>query len=120
MWAFQIICHTELAKLSLFLRESDGYSISGVGEAQEECNARLSALATKICQCMEYFLQDEMMLFGPAAAMFPLTTAYNVLTGNAEGNKEQIRRCWKFFDRIRDRGFLSAPAGSTKCKKAYF
>ena len=120
MWAFQIICLTELAKLSLFLRDCDGYSISRAEEAWEEYDARLFGLATRICQCIEYLLQDEMMLYGPAAAIFPLKTAYNVLIRNIEGNKEQIKRCWRFFDRICDRGFLSASVGATNHMEACF
>jgi hypothetical protein len=120
MWAFQIICLTELAKLSLVLRDCDGYGISRAGEAREEHEGRLHALATRICQCMEYLLQDEMMLYGPAAAMFPLKTAYNVLIRDMEGNIEQIKRCWRFFDRICDRGFLSASVSATKHTKVCF
>ena len=114
MWAFQIICLTELAKASLFLPNDHGSSISGVGEMDIKHKKRISALATKICQCMEYLLQDEMRLYGPAAALFTLKTAYGVLIGDMEGNKEQIKRCWMFFDRIRDRGYLSATVHTTK------
>ncbi|KFY50094.1 hypothetical protein V495_00349 [Pseudogymnoascus sp. VKM F-4514 (FW-929)] len=114
MWAFKIICFTELAKLSLLLPNCDGHSISRVGDAWEEHKARLSTLATRICQSMEYLLQDEMLLYGPAAAMWPLGIAYNVLVRDMEGNKEQIKRYWEFLDRIRDRGFLSASVGTTE------
>ena len=114
MWAFQIICCTELAKLSLFLRNDHGCRTSGVGEVGKEHNTRISALATRICQCMEYLLRDETRLYGPAAALFTLTTAYGVLIGDMEGNKEQIKRCRRFFDRIRDRGYLSATVDTTK------
>ncbi|KAG4443492.1 hypothetical protein IFR05_001062 [Cadophora sp. M221] len=108
MWAFKIICYTELAKLNLLLPNCDDQSISRAGEVYEEHSARLSALATKICQSMEYLLQDKMLLYGPAAAMWPLGIAYDVLVGDIEGNKEQIKRYLEFVGRIRDRGFLSA------------
>ena len=69
------------------------------------------ALATKICQSMEFMLQDEMLLYGPAAAMWPLATAYTVLIQDVDGNKEEIERYWGFMRRIRERGFLSAGVG---------
>lgn len=58
-------------------------------------------------------LQDEMLLYGPAAAMWPLATAYSVLTQDLEvdGNGDQIVRCRYLLGRIRERGFLSAPFG---------
>ena len=56
-------------------------------------------------------LQDEMLLYGPAAAMWPLATAYSVLTQDVDGNREQLARCRYLLGRIRERGFLSAPFG---------
>ncbi|ESZ95785.1 hypothetical protein SBOR_3802 [Sclerotinia borealis F-4128] len=112
MWDFQIICRTEIAELSSFVRDCNGYGIARVGKAREEHDPRLLALATRIYQCMEYLLQDEMMLYGPAAAIFPLKTAYNVLIRDMDGNKEQIKRCWKYFDRVCGKGFLSASVGT--------
>lgn len=108
MWAFQIICLTELEKLTSFLRDCNGSrTFEAVGSEQGSI-IRATAFATKICQCMEYLLQDEMKLYGPASAIFPLKTAYNVLVGDKQGNKDQIDRCRKYRDRIRERGFLSA------------
>lgn len=69
---------------------------------------------------MEYLLQDEMLLFGPAAAIFPITTAYDVLIGDMGGNGEQIKHYRKFFERIRERGFLSASADITNSPGADF
>jgi hypothetical protein len=40
---------------------------------------RLDALglSTKICQSMEYIMQDEMKSYGPASTLFPFKTAYD-------------------------------------------
>ncbi|KAH9208656.1 hypothetical protein DL95DRAFT_311499, partial [Leptodontidium sp. 2 PMI_412] len=114
MWAFQIVCFTELAKLSKLFPHCfcDGRSDLEISEAWEEHNTRLYGLATNICQSMEYLLQDEMLLYGPAAAMWPLATAYTVLIEDVEGNKEQIKLYWDFLSRIRNRGFLSVPVST--------
>ncbi|PVH73551.1 hypothetical protein DL98DRAFT_607025 [Cadophora sp. DSE1049] len=118
VWAFQIICFTELAKLNKLSPSSDDISCSGPGAQAvwEEHKTRLSALATKICQSMEYMLQDEMLLYGPAAAMWPLAAAYSVLAADVEGNREEIERYWAFLSRIRERGFLSAPVSTMETR----
>ncbi|KAH7394696.1 hypothetical protein BKA66DRAFT_455546 [Pyrenochaeta sp. MPI-SDFR-AT-0127] len=105
MWAFQIMCLTELEKLTPYSSDHD-YACKA-GEAQKGIDARISVFAARICQCMKYLLQDEMKLFGPASALFPLKIAYDVLDRDRERNKEQIERCWRLFDQIRDRGYLS-------------
>lgn len=105
MWAFQIVCLVELEKLVPYLPGER--AVSTPGEDHEGSDTDTFSLATKICQCMEYLLQDELKLFGPAAALFPLNIAYEVLSKDREGNKEQIDRCWQFFDKIRNRGISS-------------
>ncbi|KAH7083513.1 hypothetical protein BKA63DRAFT_530273 [Paraphoma chrysanthemicola] len=105
LWAFQIICLTELEKLNPYLSDHD--FARKEGEAQKEIDARRSVFAARICQCMKYLLQDEMKLFGPASALFPLKIAYDELDRDRERNKQQIERCSRYFDQIRDRGYLS-------------
>lgn len=105
MWGFQIICLTEMEKLSPYLSDLD--DACKAGEDEKGNDARMSVFAIKICQCMKYLLQDEMKLFGPAAALFPLKIAYEVLNRDRERNQAQIERCWRVFDQIRGRGYLS-------------
>ncbi|KAH7345807.1 hypothetical protein BKA66DRAFT_434053 [Pyrenochaeta sp. MPI-SDFR-AT-0127] len=105
MWAFEIICLTEMEKLRPYLSDRD-YACKA-GDTHKRNDANLYMLAARICQCIKYLLQDEMKLFGPASALFPLKIAHDVLDRDKEGNREQIERCWRFFEQIRDRGYLS-------------
>jgi len=136
VWAFQIICLAELSKLNKRFPSGeacDDYNCNLNNPTTTE-NASLEkqhkhkhkpkippstpalALATKICQSMEYMLQDEMLLYGPAAAMWPLATAYTVSIQDGDGNKEETERCWGFMGRIRERGFLSVGVGGLEVR----
>ncbi|CBY02475.1 predicted protein [Plenodomus lingam JN3] len=106
MWAFEIVSLVELDKLTPYLPgEKD--VVSTPDQDEEPPFARITTLASKICQCMEYLLQEDLKLFGPAAALFPLNIAYEVLSKDEEGNKQLIARCWQYFDLIRHRGISS-------------
>ncbi|KAF2846697.1 hypothetical protein T440DRAFT_501575, partial [Plenodomus tracheiphilus IPT5] len=101
MWAFQIICLLERGKLVPYLPDGDA------GRDESRIFDNLSSFASNICQCMEYLLQDDLQLFGPASAVFPLNIAYEVLNKDKELHKQQIERCCVVFDQIRGRGISS-------------
>lgn len=109
--SFEIICLTEMEKVDLFLADH-GSTFTRVGGQILEIKYTDKAvweLAGKICQGVEYFLQEEMKLFGPASAVFPLRIAHDVLSRDCHGNQGDIRRCQGLIDRIRQRGISAIP-----------
>ncbi|ORY18200.1 hypothetical protein BCR34DRAFT_504920 [Clohesyomyces aquaticus] len=109
VWAFKIICFTELETLNAFRLKVDGKQKYGMSGANKKNQESAMNLANKICQSMGYLLQDEMKLYGPLSAVFPLKTAYAVLSKAGEGNEDNIMRCRIAFDQIHHKGFPSAP-----------
>ncbi|KAJ6027700.1 hypothetical protein N7499_001158 [Penicillium canescens] len=110
LWAFRIICATELGRLvSLFplthLQDSTTCNYFSSRDIQEhnECLARL------ICFCMEYLVQDDFKLFGPTSAMLPLQTAYKVLITNEQKNILHVIYVKELVQWLVEKGIRSAP-----------
>ena len=109
--SFEIICLVEIEKVEVFLADN-GSTLRLTADATVEIDysdEKLWELADKICESVEYFLQDEMRLFGPASAIFPLRVAYKVLSKDFEGNQDRIRRCQGLIGRVRERGISAIP-----------
>jgi hypothetical protein len=110
LWTFQIICLTELGKLrarrsdacGLLSRES---SLSS-GIMNEDY---IFELSTKICQSMEYQLQDEMKLYGPASIIFPLRIARATFDSDLAHHQEEIAWCDGFVNQLRNKGIHLTP-----------
>lgn len=109
--SFEIVCLTEIEKVDSFLANHGSNFTSAAGQTQEVNYSDRKAweLADKVCQSIEYFLQEGMRLFGPASAVFPLRIAYYVLSRDSEGNQEGVRRCQGFIARIRRMGISAIP-----------
>lgn len=109
--SFEIICLKEMEKVDLFLDDHGSPFRSAAGQTLGigYSDRKAWELADKICQSVEYFLQEEMRLFGPASAVFPLRIAYDVLSRDSQGNQEDIRRCQVLIDRIRQTGISAIP-----------
>lgn len=109
--SFEIICLEEMEKVDLFLDDHGSPFRSAAGQTPGigYSDRKAWELADKICQSVEYFLQEEMRLFGPASAVFPLRIAYDVLSRDSQGNQEDIRRCQVLIDRIRQTGISAIP-----------
>lgn len=106
-WVLDIIYLTEMEKVDLFLADR---GCAEAGQALEEnYYTQACELANNICHSVEYFLQEEMRLFGPASAIFPLRIAYNVLSRDCQGNQENIKRCQGLIVRIRQKGLSTIP-----------
>lgn len=113
LWAFRIICSSELERLAHHLPCFD--------LAQEDIPLSKSlnlkhihtykaALAKQICLSMEYLLRDEMGLFGPASTYFPLQVAYETFL-ETEGimQKEGVEFVEGVVLRLVQKGLRSAP-----------
>lgn len=114
--SFEIFCLTEMKKVEVFLA---GHGSTWRSTAAQAVNIdysgeKLCVIAHKICQNVEYFLQDEMKLFGPASAVFPLQSAYGVFSRDRERNREGIKRCQALIGLIREKGISAVPSFPTR------
>lgn len=125
--SFETICLTEIEKVEMLLADYGRTVRLAADETLEiDCsdrNARpqggIHADRVHLCACdivrgVEHFLQDEMRLFGPASAVFPLRVAYEVLSKDYEGNRDNIKRCQRLISRIRERGISAIPHFSAR------
>ncbi|PGG99298.1 hypothetical protein AJ79_08565 [Helicocarpus griseus UAMH5409] len=72
LWAFQIVCLLELERLEAVLSHvspSPTFSDRVQFRYDQEKVLKISSL---ICSSMDYLIQNEMGLFGPASTFFPL------------------------------------------------
>lgn len=109
--SFDIICLTEMGKIDLFLAGHGINLRSAAGQTLEidDTDRKAWELASKICQSVEYFLQEDMRLFGPASAVFPLRIAYDVLSRDSQGSQGILRRCQGLIGQIRKTGISAVP-----------
>ncbi|RAK79946.1 uncharacterized protein BO72DRAFT_493782 [Aspergillus fijiensis CBS 313.89] len=80
LWTFKIICMTELRELAEFSAPrhiEDEICFRDLSPAS--LKHQIIELAVLICQSMEYCIQDEMALYGPASAIYPLRIAHKIL-----------------------------------------
>lgn len=110
LWAFCIVCLTEIDKLSLLFPalalETPAFSSKfELGYIKNQT----VALSKQICMSMEYLMQDEMKLFGPASTFFPLQVAYQTFHMEEEGQRENIVYIEQAVDRLAKKGLQSAP-----------
>lgn len=113
LWAFQIICLTEIERLVTV--SSQHCTIQPILEERvgpnfKENQERITALARRIYLSMNYQLQDEMELYGPASSFFPLRVAYQAFAKNPSERLGDITCIKEIVERLTMKGLLSAPA----------
>lgn len=101
---------TELEKLALLFP----WLILGEMSLTNQCHLHhiqdhTLALSDQICSSMEYLLQDEMKLFGPASTFVPLKTVYHKFKMDGSRQMNIVARCEAIVKRLVDKGLLSAP-----------
>ncbi|KAJ5929978.1 hypothetical protein N7466_005471 [Penicillium verhagenii] len=105
LWALQIVCMTEIKRFETRISQNSK-SDQGLGEI----DTLILALARQIYSSMDYLLQDEMELFGPASAFFPLRVAFQTFEVDQSGYKEDIACIETIVKRLHRKGLLSARA----------
>ena len=101
IWAFQIICILELSHLASVHTSTSWTLPKGPKTIQ--------AASRKICLSMNYLLQDEMKLFGPASAMLPLQTAYKVFSEDKCKYTCELKYLEGIVDCLVKKGLKSTP-----------
>lgn len=109
IWTFRIICMTELEKLALLFPWLilGGMSLTNQYHLHHVQGYTL-ALSNQICSSMEYLMQDEMKLFGPASTFSPLKTVYHKFKAD-ESQQMIIARCQAIVNQLVAKGLQSAP-----------
>ncbi|KAK2755517.1 hypothetical protein FQN54_006457 [Arachnomyces sp. PD_36] len=110
LWTFRILCVAELDKIvtrfpCLVFEDSilsDYFQPTLILEEKVK-------LSRKICSSMEYLMQDEMKLFGPASTFFPLQTAYQIFTRNEFQQRDDRFRIESIVARLVEKGLRLAP-----------
>ncbi|KAL4781988.1 hypothetical protein BJX76DRAFT_333897 [Aspergillus varians] len=105
LWAFSIICRSELENLiDRFPNIACQFSIP-----RNDFNAEMPVLAEKICSSMEYLLQDEMRLFGPASTFLPLRFAHQAFNRDKVRQNENLQWIRELVARLVAKGLRSTP-----------
>lgn len=111
LWAFRIICFFELERLAHHFHAFDKTQDIPLLRPLnfKHVHTYKVALAKQICLSMDYLLQDEMGLFGPASTYFPLQVAYQTFLENEGMRKDEIGFLEGVVLRLVQKGLRSAP-----------
>ncbi len=97
----QILCQDNIRQLETRYPEL----ASDEEFAGKSCDEDSVALAVKICQSIEYLMQEEMRLFGPSSVILPLRVAYDTFRSGGSLTSEKLRWCQRIIARILGKGF---------------
>ncbi|PYH64411.1 uncharacterized protein BO88DRAFT_429748 [Aspergillus vadensis CBS 113365] len=110
IWAFRIICLCEMERLSSSLPQPSFEYLRILKEQHiESVQISSETLMRRICESMEYLLQDEMKLFGPASTILPLQVAYAVATMNGTQHNVELGILKRIVERLVLKGLQSFP-----------
>ena len=104
-WSARVICLLEIDKL---LQRLPKHTIIRK-ELPLDIPADGNRLVSLICASMEYLLQDEMKLFGPASAIFPAQIAHAWFKRHRARDKGGLDLLRAIVIRLVHKGLLSAP-----------
>ncbi|GAT31327.1 C6 finger domain protein [Aspergillus luchuensis] len=110
IWAFRIICLCEMERLASSLPQPSFEYLRILKEQHiESVQISSETLMRQICESMEYLLQGEMKLFGPASTILPLQVAYAVATMNGNQHNAQLPTLKRIVERLVLKGLQSFP-----------
>ncbi|KAH7119193.1 N-terminal fungal transcription regulatory domain-containing protein [Dactylonectria macrodidyma] len=108
LWAFWIICATQIRQLRAEFPGlmEQGIEVDGQVPESAHVSQKIIQESVRILQSVEFLTQDEMKLYGIASAALPLHTAWKVLdTINNSGTDTCSSSCQKVIERIISKGF---------------
>lgn len=112
LWAFRIVCLSELEKLARYLPQSVRQSAQiPIPDTMglEQIQAQIYCSSKSILVGMEYLLMDEMKLYGPASTFFPLWVVYRSVKGRKSRNEIE-QSVERIVARLVEKGLKSAPS----------
>ncbi|CAG8909831.1 unnamed protein product [Penicillium egyptiacum] len=113
LWAFRIVCLSELKRFKTHFPGSDQEQPVWTGQFDkndDHIQDQLIVLAKNISLSMVYLLQDEMRLFGPASTIFPLQMAYQAYKSLGSRHQVDIAYLEGIIDQLDEKGLKSARA----------
>ncbi|KAE8143970.1 hypothetical protein BDV38DRAFT_5513 [Aspergillus pseudotamarii] len=110
-WAFQIICRAQIDQLEGLNRVPRGFGDLDTGSTFQILEGPVD-FSIRICQSMDYFLDDQMKIYGPAAAIFPFQIAYETLLLYLRPYSNQVKVCKAIIVRFSQKGFDVKPSAS--------
>jgi hypothetical protein len=110
IWAFRVVCMNELEKLALLFPWLILEGMSLVGQCHlHHVQEHTLSLSNLIFSSMEYLMQDEMKLYGPASTFFPLKATCQNWKTDEPWQIVNIARCQAIVSRLVEKGLRSAP-----------
>lgn len=110
IWSFRIICLYEMERLAFSFPQLSFAQLKMLGELGiKSVPQGARNLMSQICQSMEYLLQEEMKLFGPASAVLPLQVAYAIATIDPNRHRAEVTVIRNIIDRVVRKGLQSFP-----------
>lgn len=101
LWALQVVCIMHCQRLEIQFPE---LSIEGLsmepGPWNQLVGQSTHKLATRICQSMEFLLQDEGRLYAEASTLFPLRVAYMIFSQDSIRHQKLLDWCRTIVDHL--------------------
>ncbi len=91
-WAFRVVCLQSIRQLRATGPQTD---------VLEETKR----LSTRICQSIEYLMQDKMKLFGPTSVALPLRTAYETFQAGGDESSGELQWCSEILADLSSHGY---------------
>ena len=113
IWAFRIVCLSELKRFITLLPSHGQEQPIWIGQLDmnyDDIQAQIIAFAKNISLSMVYLLQEEMGLFGPTSTIFPLRIAYQVYKSLGSGQQADIAYLEGIVEQLDQKGLKSARA----------
>ncbi|KAF4154758.1 hypothetical protein CNMCM6936_009263 [Aspergillus lentulus] len=110
LWAIHIVCLKEIDKLRTTFSSIVEPCIPAKFCSVEYQQNQVLTLSKRICHSMEYLLQDELKLFGPASTVFPLKVAYDSFRECGTSQEGYIKFIDSIVSRLDAKGLREIPA----------
>ncbi|KAH1287576.1 hypothetical protein KXW42_001435 [Aspergillus fumigatus] len=110
LWAIHIVCLKEIDKLRATFSSNVEPCIPAKFCSVEYQQTQVLTLSKRICHSMEYLLQDELKLFGPASTAFPLKVAHDSFRECGTTQEGYIKFVNSIVSRLDAKGLRAMPA----------
>ncbi|KAG9185446.1 hypothetical protein G6011_07990 [Alternaria panax] len=112
-WAFEIIARSHLNDIEEVIAAIEDCKPKATprrsGSADDKGEHPVSVLAEKICDSMQYFLQPELKLYGPASTFFTFLTAMKVFKHKRTYCASRLSHCQQVLNRLASIGIHFPP-----------
>lgn len=108
-WALTIVVLSSIKSLHRISRNAIFTEyLSASRHSLESLEAKMTYLASNICQSMEYLTDDKMKVYGPASAVYPLSVALIVFRDQGIERHRELNWCERLIALLVARGIVLA------------